>query len=340
MKTNSLYLGLIFLFTCVVFLPGTQAITPPPDGCYPNFTTAEGCSALNSLTTGAGNSGFGWYALFSDSNGGYNTAVGGGALALNDGDNNSAVGAGAMLLNTSGADNVAVGTNALLNNDFGDDNNAIGSFALFSNTGGSDNNAHGGYALTDNLGDGNNAFGFLALESNTTGSFNTAMGGDALGGCIDGSENVAVGDEAGTGILHGTNIIAIGESVSGVSSVFGEVDDSCYIGNISGAEVDTNTAAIVMVDADGKLGTVGVDASGNRMIVPLKGANPAPAVPRGQVSTLKRAKKQAVLECRVEELKATVIRQQKQIEALTSVLQKVSARLELSKPLPQKVVNN
>ena len=49
----------------------------------------------------------------------------------------------------------------------------------------------------------------------------------------------------------------------------------------------------------------------------------------------------------VQELKATVTKQeanaaqqQKQIEALTAGLQKVSAQLELSKSAPQTVVNN
>ena len=37
--------------------------TPTPDPCYPNFTTAEGCDALNSLTTGAGNTALGWQSL-------------------------------------------------------------------------------------------------------------------------------------------------------------------------------------------------------------------------------------------------------------------------------------
>jgi methionyl-tRNA formyltransferase len=41
----------------------------------------------------------------------------------------------------------------------------------------------------------------------------------------------------------------------------------------------------------------------------------------------------------VEKLQVTVAQQQKQIEALTAGLQKVSARLEVSKPAPQ-VVNN
>ena len=42
---------------------------------------------------------------------------------------------------------------------------------------------------------------------------------------------------------------------------------------------------------------------------------------------------------RVEEQEATMAKQQKQIEALTAGLQKVSAQLELSKPAPQTVVN-
>jgi len=41
----------------------------------------------------------------------------------------------------------------------------------------------------------------------------------------------------------------------------------------------------------------------------------------------------------VENLKATFMRQQRQIEALTAGLQKVSAQIEASKPAPQ-VVNN
>ena len=43
---------------------------------------------------------------------------------------------------------------------------------------------------------------------------------------------------------------------------------------------------------------------------------------------------------KVEKLEATVARQQKQIEALTAGLQKVSAQIELSKSAPQTVGNN
>ena len=102
------------IFSALAFLPGVQAVVPPPDGCYPNVTTAEGCNALNSLTTGAANTGVGWYSLFSTTTGTANTGVGAGALALNNTDNNTAVGAGALFLNTTGAENTAVGANALV----------------------------------------------------------------------------------------------------------------------------------------------------------------------------------------------------------------------------------
>ena len=42
---------------------------------------------------------------------------------------------------------------------------------------------------------------------------------------------------------------------------------------------------------------------------------------------------------KVQELEANAAKQQKQIEALTAGLQKVSAELELSKPAPQTVKN-
>ena len=105
------------MLTCFAFLPGARAVSPAPDGCYPNFTTAEGCDALSLLRTGAGNTGLGWRSLFSDTTGSFNTGVGAAALALNNGDSNTAVGTAALLLNTTGTQNTAVGTDALVFND-------------------------------------------------------------------------------------------------------------------------------------------------------------------------------------------------------------------------------
>src|SRR5881275_1058452 len=111
-------LGATFsVFACLAFLPQMQAapqVAPPPDGCYPNYTTAEGCNALRFLTTGLGNTGVGWYSLYSVDIGNYNTGVGAGALILNTADSNTAVGTVALLLNTTGTQNVAVGTDALV----------------------------------------------------------------------------------------------------------------------------------------------------------------------------------------------------------------------------------
>ena len=81
---NRILVVILPVLACFALLPGAQAVSPAPDGCYPNFTTAEGCNALQNLVGGAGNSGLGWYALFSDVKGSFNTGVGGGALTLND----------------------------------------------------------------------------------------------------------------------------------------------------------------------------------------------------------------------------------------------------------------
>jgi hypothetical protein len=235
------------IFSALACLPGTQAIVPPPDGCYPNFTTAEGCQALNALTTGLGNTAVGSYSLFSNTAGNFNTGVGAVALLINTADNNTAVGTRALLLNTTGSENTAVGANALLNNDTGTDNNAFGSSALLNNVDGFFNNAHGRNALTNNTGSENNAFGDLALENNTRGSNNTAIG--------DGSGNVAVGDEAGTGLGPSVNhCIAIGAPGDGP---FADLDNSCFIGSIYGQGVsDPGSQVPVYVDQFNNVGVI------------------------------------------------------------------------------------
>ncbi len=248
------------ILSALAFLPGVQAVVPPPDGCYPNFTTAEGCNALGSLTSGAANTGVGWYSLFSTTTGIGNTGVGAGALALNQADNNTAVGGGALFLNTTGSDNAAVGANALVHNDTGSDNNAFGTNALFSNVDGFFNNAHGHNALTFNTGSENNAFGDLAMENNTSGSSNTAIGDDALRNIVDGSFNVGVGDEAGTGLgASVNNCIAIGAPGDGPSAV---LDNTCFIGSIFGQPIsDPGSQTAVYVD---QFNVVGIFNSSRR----------------------------------------------------------------------------
>jgi len=144
MKNRSclkIFTTILSVFACLAFLPQMQAGTlppetdGPPDGCYPNFATAEGCMALNGNIplTGLGSTAIGWRALFFSSGSFWNTGVGAGALAINTGDENTATGAGALLINLGAFGNTANGAFALFQNQLGSGNTAIGDRALFNN---------------------------------------------------------------------------------------------------------------------------------------------------------------------------------------------------------------
>src|SRR5213595_3007567 len=108
MKNRStILMAILAVLACLALSPGARAVSPAPDGCFPNFTTAEGCDALSSLTTGAGNTALGWRSLFLNTTGSFNTGVGAGALAINNAGSNTAIGAAALLLNTTGTQNTA-----------------------------------------------------------------------------------------------------------------------------------------------------------------------------------------------------------------------------------------
>src|SRR5436305_8393277 len=120
MKNRSslrIFTMILCMLAWCALLPQMRAapeVVPTPDGCYPGFTTAEGCNALSHLTSGAANTGVGWYALFGTSTGNYNTGLGAGTLVTNNADSNTAVGTAALLLNTAGTGNSALGTAALV----------------------------------------------------------------------------------------------------------------------------------------------------------------------------------------------------------------------------------
>ena len=148
-KQTITFTTILMAIGCFAVSPQVQAVSPAPDGCYPGFTTAEGCNALALLGAGAGNTGIGWYSLFSAGGSNFNTGVGAGTLVLNTGDSNTAVGAAALLLNTTASNNTAVGTDALVFNDTGSNNTAVGAFALSNNTIGDNITALGANAGTD-----------------------------------------------------------------------------------------------------------------------------------------------------------------------------------------------
>jgi hypothetical protein len=169
-------------------------VSPPPDGGYSGFTTAEGQQALHSLTSGIGNSAFGWRSLFSVTTASYNTGLGGGTLALDTGEANTATGVASLILNTTGTRNTANGAAAMVWNNDGHDNAAIGYFSLYNNTAGNSNSGLG----TD------------TLISNTTGDCNIALGDSALVNSTTGNNNIGIGCDAGSSITTGSNNIYIG----------------------------------------------------------------------------------------------------------------------------------
>jgi hypothetical protein len=288
-KSTVLLLG-AFVLASFALSPRAQAaplgITPPPDGCYPNFTVAEGCNTLFNLTTGIANTGVGWFALFDTTTGNYNTALGAGALTDNTAGLNTATGAAALILNTTGTRNTANGTAALVFNENGDFNSAVGSFALYNNIDGFSNNALGESALLQNIhgagntaigdlalqnndvtgnavgnlntavgaeallantdGNSNNAVGVQALTANTTGSFNEAFGALALGS-DDGDANVGVGDTAMGANVSGSFNTMVGDR-AGADLTSG--DDNIYLGATAGSGVTSESATIRIGDPE------------------------------------------------------------------------------------------
>lgn len=291
-NTRQLFAIALSLF-CLGLVQLTPAVLPPPDGGYPNFTTAEGQNALKSLNTGVGNTGLGWSSLFSVATASFNTAVGAGTLALNTADQNTATGAAALLSNSSGFQNTANGAFALLFNTTGSFNTAIGDSALYNNLNGIGNTATGASALQNNttggfntamgngalldntagsnntatgtgalgantIGEGNTAYGYQALFSNVDGNLNTAIGWQALHENTSGIDNIAVGADAGLNLTTGSHNIDIGDS--GVAGESGTIrigntihTTQAFIAGISGVTVPGGVA--VIIDVNGHLGT-------------------------------------------------------------------------------------
>jgi hypothetical protein len=159
------------------------------------------------------NSAFGYQALFQNSAGERNTAIGWNALRNNTANQNTAVGQAALRLNTAGTDNVAVGQSALASNTNGNQNTAVGQAALAGNLTGNSNVAVGQSALVSNTsGNQNVAIGQAAMNQNTTGNNNIGIGQSALFKNAGGASNTAVGQTALYENTNGNQNTAVGAS--------------------------------------------------------------------------------------------------------------------------------
>ena len=362
---------------CFGLLSKAEAIVPAPDGGYPGGNTAEGQSALLSLTTGGFNTAVGYLSLRSDTTGSFNTAIGAGTLLANTADYNTAIGAGTLLSNSSGSQNTANGTFALFSNTTGASNTADGVTALFNNTTGNQNTANGVNALISNMiGSNNTANGAAALLSNTSGSQNTADGLNALESNTTGSNNTALGSGAGLGVTTADNVIAIGTDGANVS-------DSCFIGRIRGVTTANADAIPVLIDSAGQLGTMSSSRRFKKEIKPIDKASEAilafkpvtfhyksdnTGTPQfgliaeevaevnpdlvvrdsdGEIYTVRYEAVNAMLlneflkeHKKVEQLESTVASLAATVKEQAAQFRKVSAQIEISKATPKVVLNN
>jgi len=226
------FLLIPLVLACFGLSPTAQAVIPAPDGGYPSFNTAEGASALLSLTTGSENTAIGSAALNHNTTGSQNTATGADALSDNNGSYNTATGFNALFSNTTGADNTATGLQALDQNTIGNYNTATGFGALYDNTTGYYNTANG----------------FKALHKNTGGNYNTADGVSALSNNT-GSNNIGLGYGAGLNLTTGSGNVCIGAGVLGVAAE----SNTTRIRNVYASAA---SGRAVYVNSDNKIGTL------------------------------------------------------------------------------------
>ena len=362
--TSPLLITLTLL--CFGLFPKAQAVVPPPDGGYPGFNTAEGQNALFSLTTGAANTAVGWFSLWGNAEGSFNTATGAGALLFNTSDQNTAFGAAALLFNTFGFGNTAVGAAALSSNTGatvdtpnggpGSANTAVGVSALSSNTTGGFNTAVGAYALANSLGFGNIALGSGAGSAVTTASNVICIG--TSGANVD--ESCFIGHiYSNVQPIVGTDPDSVTIASSGRLGR-GNASSRRYKHDIKPMEKASEALYALkpvsfryneQYDATQTL-AFGLIAEEVAEVYPdLVGRNregKPESVRYEQINAmllnefLKEHRKNEEQQATITELKSTVAqqqkgfqavaaKQQKQIEALTTGLEKVSAQLEASK---------
>jgi hypothetical protein len=342
--------------------------------------TADGAFALFSNTTGPANTANGFEALVNNTTGSDNTANGYVALFNNTtGNHNTANGSQALYNNTTGVENTAAGFGALYFNT-GDNNTATGFQALNSNTTGAQNTAIGVQALYSNtILCCNTAIGYQALQ-NTTGVANTALGANAGLNVTTASNVIAIG-AFGANVNNSCFIGNIrGVTTANADAIPVLIDSAGQLGTMSSSrrfkheiksmdkasegilalkpvtfhyksdtkdtpqfgliaeEVAAVNPDLVVRDKNGEIYTVRYDAV-NAMLLN---------------EFLKEHRKVEAQEATITQLKqdfqSKLAEQQRQIKALASGLEKVSAQLataspsrgglEMSKPASKIVLND
>jgi len=314
--------------------------------------TALGTTALEFNDSGNENTAVGVQALFSNTTASANTATGVQALFRNTtGTYNTGIGLQALFSNTVGGENTATGSQALLSNTSGVENTATGDSALVDNNSGNFNTATGDGALADNTSGSNNiALGYLAGQSLTTGDYNIDIGNVGVSGE---GHTIRIGDDTHQGATYMAAVYGV--SVAGLTVV---MDSSDRLGTLASSRrfkqdikpIERASQTILALKPVTFRYKKEIDPAGTPQFglvaEEVEKVNPDLVVrdKEGKPYSVRYDAVNAMLlneflkeHSKVEKLEATSVRQQQQIEALTAGLQKVSVRLELSKPAPQTV---
>ncbi len=343
-----------------------------------NQNTATGLRALNNDINGGFNTATGAYSLANNISGTHNTANGYAALYRNaDADDNTATGYAALYHDTTGVANTATGVFALFNNTIGSANSAFGAAALGSNTTGFFNTAVGDDALFSNTsGSANIAIGLQAGTLLTTGDHNIDIGHPGVAGesatirigatgvqtttYIAGIAGQTVGAGGSTCYVDNdgklgvflsarrfktdiADMAAASEALLALRPVtFHYKPELDKLGipqfGLVAEEVAKVNPDLVTRDAKGELSTVRYEAVNvmllNEFLKEHRKVDQQDRQIREQQRTIK-------------ELKSTVAQQQEEMQLFATTLkhqasqiQKVSARVEVSRPLRQTVINN
>ena len=308
--------------------------------------TAIGTAALLFNTTGSGNTAVGTQALSSNTTASFNTGTGFRALMSNT---------------DTGFGNTADGANALENNTTGIFNTATGAAALVVNVAGDGNTAVGNSALSSNTGDNNIALGLSAGTNLTTGDNNIDIGNEGIAGEAD-TIRIGVQGTQTTTFIAGIS----GATASGGVAVFVNTDGQLGTLTSSGRFKEqiqpmekTSEAILALkpvtfryrkeIDRHGipQFGLVAEEVYKVSPDLVVRDNDGKPYSVRYEAVNAMLLNEFLKEHQTVQELKSAAVKQQamiaslqKQIEALTAGLQKVSAQLELNNPVPRTVLND
>ncbi len=309
--------------------------------------TAVGYAALLHNTTGRFNVAQGDQALYSNATGSFNTAIGFGALY-------SSTNCGDPSCTTGGNANTAIGESALVRLTTGGGNTAIGESALVNHMTGNQNIVVG-YAAGQNLTDGGVN---IYIANQGVPAENTTI---RIGNVVSWTDIYGFGHPAHTatyiagisGVNEGSPAAVFINTTTGQLGTTPPASSRRFKKEIQPmAQTSEAILGLKPVTFHYKSDTKGTPQFG-LIAEEVAKANPDLVIrdEKGEIYSVRYEAVNAMLlneflkeHKKVEDLKkdfqATIAQQQKQIEALTAGLQKVSAQIEASKPAPQTVVDN